>query len=161
MLDDFTGPGLRELGYTREGAEISEETFWLDVPGDERGGEAGPPIEVQSMGQVDRVRLEMTKWDDTIMSLIRANVPAGIAGQPYVLPPGTLVFSNAKFFRLLILGSTISTFNSGAGEPRNYPCAIPRAPRELNKGSKFSTQVLEFECHLLPGQTALWNTVTA
>lgn len=171
QIDDYTGPGLQSLGYTRDGAEIAEETFRTDVPGDERAGEQGPPVEIQYNGEIHRVRLELTKWDDTPMNIIRANVPAGTAGAPYaVAPTGTLLFANNKFFRLLILGSTIG---SGSGEPRNYPCAIPVGqPREVNKGSRFSTQVVEFECHAYPptGSLAgspnnlaniLWNTTTS
>lgn len=152
-IDDFTGPGLQTLGYTRDGAEMSEETFWGDVPGDERGGEQGPPIDIQYFGAIARVRLELTKWDSAVQALIEAAVPGGTAGSPMVIDPGTLIFTAGKHFRLLISTPT---------DPRNFLLAIPRMPRELNKGTKFSTLVTEWECHADPNNgNVLWNTTTA
>lgn len=159
MIDDYTGPGLQSLGYTREGAETENETFWIDVPGDENGGDQGPPIEIQWLGEIARVRLELTKWDPAVYALVEGDVPAGAPGVPLTILPGTLLFANTKFFRLLI--------NCGAGgtaladqpfEPRNFPCAVPRRPRQLNKGTKYSTAVCEFECYKHPTTGILFNT---
>ena len=44
------------LGYTRNGADTTKEAYWLDVPGDENGGDDGPPIDVQYLGEIARVR---------------------------------------------------------------------------------------------------------
>ena len=52
----FGGSGYLELGYTRNGADITHEGFFLDVPGDENGGDEGPPIEIQFLGEIARVR---------------------------------------------------------------------------------------------------------
>ena len=148
-FDDYTGPGLQSLGYTRDGAEEEHETFWIDVPGDENGGDAGPPVEIQYVGEIARVRLELTKWDSALIASIEANLPGGTAGLPTALTPGTLLFTNTKFYRILIDGSV---------EPRNFPCSVPRGGRQLNKGTKFSTYVLEFECYKHPTTGILWNT---
>lgn len=148
-INDGTGPGLQTLGYTRDGVEISEETFWGDIPGDERGGEQGPPVEIQWFGAIARVRCELTKWDDAVATLVRAAIPSNTAGSPYSSSgAGTLVFSGTKYFRLLIASPT---------EPRNFIVAIPRSNNEINKGTKFSTQVFEFECHA-DSSGVLWNT---
>lgn len=147
-MDDYTGPGLRTLGYTREGAETENEPFFLDIPGDENGGDAGPPIEIQYLGEIARIRLELTKWDSAIYTLIESNVPTGTAGQPGSVTPGTLLLSGTKFYRICLAAAT---------EPRNFPCCIPRGARTINKGTKFSTAVIEFECYKHPSTGSLWD----
>jgi hypothetical protein len=47
---------LETVGYTRNGADLTTEGFWIDVPGDENGGDSGPPIEIQYVGEMARVR---------------------------------------------------------------------------------------------------------
>ena len=55
------GSPLYTLGYTQNGAFITTEGYTVNVPGDENGGDDGPPIEIQSLGETARVRLEFTK----------------------------------------------------------------------------------------------------
>jgi len=124
------------LGYTRNGADVTKEGYWLDVPGDQNGGDDGPPVDIQYLGEVARVRLEMTKWEETVADKIRARVKAQAVGQP--ADAGTLMFRDAKYLRLTIDAPNL---------PRNFPVAIPRMPIEMNRGTKFSTLVCEFECH--------------
>lgn len=142
------GSGLTLLGYTRNGADVSEDAYMTDVPGDENGGDEGPPIEIQIMGETARVRLELTKWDTTVADLIRARVRAATAGTPPTA--GTMLFSGTKYFRLLVHGVAL---------PQNFPVAIPRAPIEINKGTKFATLVIEFECHK-DSNGVLYNSTT-
>lgn len=127
------------LGYTRNGVDETAEGYWLDVPGDQNGGDDGPPVEVQYLGEIVRVRLELTKWDETVADAIRKRVLSATAGVSST--PGTLMFSQSKFVRL--------TCNSASDNDhdRNYPTAIPRMPIEQNRGTKYSTLVCEFECH--------------
>ncbi|HEV3342604.1 MAG TPA: hypothetical protein VG125_19685 [Pirellulales bacterium] len=138
QVDDNTGPGLQSLGYTINGAELSEEPFHVDVPGDQNGGERGPPIEIQVVGEVDHVRLEMTNYDEAVLNLVRANIPTATAGQFASTNVGQLLFANTKYFRVRL---------NGGNEPRTYNRAIPRGAREINKGSIYSRAVVEFECH--------------
>ncbi len=130
------GAGLVTLGYTRNGADESEDSFMTDVPGDENGGDEGPPIEIQMMGMIARVRLELTKWDTTVAAAIRARLKSATDGTPPT--PGTMIFSGAKDFRLLIHSVSL---------PHNFPRAIPRSAIEMNNGTKYATLVIEFECH--------------
>ena len=147
-VDDNTGPGLQNLGYTINGADISEEPFHVDVPGDQNGGDRGPPIDIQFVGQVDHVRIEMTLYDETVLNLVRANIPTGTAGTVTSASIGTLLFAAAKTFRLHI---------NGANEPRLYNRVVPRGAREINKGSIYSRAVVEFECHK-DANGILWTT---
>ena len=127
---------LEELGYTRNGADITLESMFLDVPGDQNGGDDGPPIDVQYLGDIARVRLELTKWDEAVADKAIPRVKGGTPGTPSL--SGTLMFQDSKCYRLLL---------NSPSEPRNFLRAFPRMPIEINAGTKFSTLVVEFECH--------------
>lgn len=122
-----SGGTLDTLGYTMNGAEITERNFVLDVYGDENGGDAGPPIDVQQMGEAHEIRLLLTKYDDTILDKLRARIAGGTAGTPSTA--GTLMFPTANNFRLLIHSVTL---------PRNYLNVVFREAFEINKGTKHS-----------------------
>lgn len=138
---------LEELGYTRNGADIADEAYWLDIPGDENGGDAGPPIEIQYIGQTARVRLELTKYDTAVADKIACRVRGGTVGQPAAA--GTLVFANSYDFRVLV---------NSPSYPQNFTRCVPRAPIEINKGTRFAVLVLEFEAYK-DGNGVLYNAV--
>lgn len=135
-VDTGDANALETLGYTRDGTEITEEARFIDVPGDENGGDEGPPVDVQYLGETARIRLELTKYDSAVAAKVFPRLYGGTDGQPGTA--GTLMFGDSKTYRLLI--HTIA-------EPYNYPRAFPRGAVELNKGTRFSTLVLEFEAH--------------
>ena len=149
------GEGLKDLGFTRNGVQYTEEGFYGDVPGDENGGDEGPPVEVQFFGEVHRIRCELTKYDSAVAAKVAAKVAGASAGVPG--SPGTLMFAGSKTMRLLCTG----TPPAGASHTRNYLYAIPRMPIELNAGTKYCTLVVEFEAHKVPGQNVLYNTTGA
>jgi hypothetical protein len=139
---------LEELGRTRNGADLTFEGFFLDVPGDDHGGDDGHPIDIQYLGEIARVRLELTKWDASIADKVRPRRNGRAFGR--VTGHGELMIQDGLYYRLLI---------DCANLPKNFPCAFPRTPIELNKGTKFSILVVEFECHPLAG--TLWNRDTS
>lgn len=147
-----TGTGsanaLEDLGYSINGIRITEDVFMGDVPGDQNGGDAGPPIDVQYFGQVDRVELELNKYDSAVLAKIAPRLLGGTAGTTGT--PGTLIAGGTKYFRLLLTATNFT---------RNYLCAIPRAPIESNWGTKFSVVRLVFDCHAFNG--TLYNTTTS
>jgi len=126
---------LEILGYTVNGAEITLEQFSIDVPGDQNGGDDGPPIDVQNLGQIARIRLELTKWNETIADKCKCRERGGTAG---VIPvPGHLWFASSLDYRLLI--STATALLS-----YNFSRAIPLGTIDINKGTKFSRMVMEW-----------------
>jgi hypothetical protein len=138
---------LQDLGYTVNGATIVTEGHAVNIPGDENGGDDGPPIEIQMLGETARVRLELTKWDPAVQLVLETRLGGGTAGTPAAA--GTLVFANSNFFRLVV-NSPVT--------PRNFPCAtLVRTPIEINKGTKYSRLVCEFECYKHPTSGVLWN----
>lgn len=159
----WTGSGtdgaLEILGYTRNGVEQVNEPYMLDVPGDENGGDDGPPVDIQILGEVVRMRCEMTKFDETVANRIRGRVNALTQTPGLPVTPGTLLFANDYHFRVLILPSGT---DGVVTRPVNLPRCVPREPIEENKGTKFSTLLLEFTAYKTgaddtPANT-LWNT---
>ena len=119
---------LEDLGYTADGCEITEQIYTHDVPTDLFGGEQGPPTDVQYMGEVHVIRLNLTKYDELVVNKIRAGLATGTAGTIGV--PGSLYVQGGFSWRLLI-GTPF--------RPRNYVNVIfGKEPKELNKGTKFS-----------------------
>jgi len=135
-----TGTGsqdaLETFGYTRQGAEVRDQGFWIDVPGDQHGGDAGPPIDIQYLGEICRIRCEMTKWDEDVAAKIRSRLKGGTEGTPGT--PGTLMFQDEKTIRVLI---------NTTQRKLNFPRCFIRGEWEINKGTKFSTLIVEFEAH--------------
>lgn len=126
---------LDTLGYSENGVEFSEHVMTLDVRGDENGGDAGPPIDIQYMGEFHIVRMLMTKYDETIIDKIRSGIAGGTAGTPGTA--GSLYLGGAVGWRLLIHSVNL---------PRNYLHAIFDQPKELNKGTKHSKALIVARC---------------
>lgn len=142
MAPQVFGPALIKLetdslGYTRNGADVRGKGFFQEVPGDENGGEAGPPIEIQLMGETASVRLELTKYDPAIASKALARLKGDTEG--LVGTPGTLMFGGGK--------TTILSIAPTTGKALVFNRAFLRGDWEINRGTRYSTLVLEFECH--------------
>jgi len=135
---------LVTLGWSRNMADVRKEAFFLDVPGDQNGGDDGPPIDIIYLGEIAVIRLELTKWDYTVVDVIRARLSGGTAGSTGT--PGTLIAGAAtpNWFRVL-LSPTATAY------ARNFPTCVPRGAIEVGRGTKFSTLVCEFEAHSVAG----------
>jgi hypothetical protein len=148
-----TAGALENFGYTRQGAETRREAYWINIPGDEHGGDEGPPIDIQYLGEVAFVRCEMTKFDADVFRRIAARVKGATAGVP--ASAGTLMFTPDSTNPATT--NAIRVILSNTAAPVNFPRAIPRAAIELNVGTKYSTALVEFECHKDSNGT-LYNT---
>lgn len=152
---------LQLLGYTVNGAEISAENLWEDVPGDQGGGEGGVPIDFQMFGQIHHIHLELSKWDAAVLALLEACVNSVgslttiVAGTSPV--PGSLILANAAHFRLLINPPLIASMI------RNYPICLPRQPHVVNVGTKWARLVMDWTAYpdLTTTPPLLWNVTTA
>ncbi len=152
--DEKTDPVEADtIGLTRNGAESTFDASWLDVPGDQYGGDDGPPIDVQYLGETGRIRFELTKWDSATVDRIYGRLVGGAAGVQE--QPGTLVFSGGKSRIVDIVGFS---------ETIRFHVAFPRAPIQLNYATKFSTLVCEFEVHgdqSSPTTNKIYSRITA
>lgn len=146
-LYNGAGSGLLDLGQTRNYAEVTKEAFFLDVPGDANGGDDGPPIEIQYLGEIARIRVELTKYDTTTADIVRARVTGSTAGT-YT---GTGNVVGKKMFDVVSSGTpdprTMRVLLSNANDDRNFNRCIPRMPIEIGRGTKYSTLICEFEAH--------------
>jgi hypothetical protein len=129
---------LETLGYTRDGATIRLDGYFLDVKTDDAGGEAGPPADVQWLGQTAMIGLELTRWDDAIAEkFVNRVFGQTTAGSITVAnaPTGSLMITGSFGHRLCLIPSV--------GRAYNFPYAFFREAIEVNKGTKYSTMRVE------------------
>ena len=131
-----TSLAFEVAGYTDNGATIRFEAFHGDVPGDENGGDQGPPVEVQYFGEIAHIRLALTKQVKAVIDKIAARVAGAAAG--VVADAGTLMFKDENAYGLLIDTPT---------DPYYFPVAIPRGAREVNRGTVFERHILELTAY--------------
>lgn len=151
---------LQQLGFTVNGAEITAENIWEDVPGDQGGGEGGIPIDFQMFGQINRIHLEFSKWDTAVLTKLEACVNANgtlstiVAGTSP--SPGSLILSNNAHFRLLVNPP------NAASLIRNYPICLPREPHVVNAGTKWARLIMDWIAYpdLTTTPPLLWNNTT-
>jgi|GEM_PF-1137831 len=136
-VDTGAGSSYEALGYSRNGIDLRFEPFWQDVPGDEHGGDQGPPIEVLYLLEKATVRMELTKWDRAIERKVTPRLLAGVEGQPGTV--ATKMFAQSKTYKL-VLQST--------GRPWMFERAILRGAVEISHGARYSSLVLEWECYM-------------
>lgn len=137
------------LGYTRNGADVTQQGFFVDVPGDENGGDQGPPIDIQYMGEIAHIRIEMTKWDPANIDIVKARIAGGTAGSPGTA--GTFMFQGGVDFRLVIDAPNL---------PRNFPRVVFREPIQKNHGTRFAMVVFEGIAYKA-ASGVLYDTVTS
>ena len=140
-VDTGDGSGLQALGVTINGVQITEEVFIGDVHGDLHGGDEGPVIDRQYFGEVHKIRCEFSRYDQDVAARVARRV-AGTTTSGTVAEAniGDLYIQEGKTMRVVI-----DTANDT--QERNYPLCIPDEPVELNKGTKFTTLVMNFEGH--------------
>lgn len=148
-----TGTGsaaaLEDFGYSINGVQITERVLSVDVPGDQNGGDEGPPIDKQYLGEIHIIRLELSKYDSAVAAKIGTKLRGGSAGA--IGTPGSLWGAGGFGYRLLLTATNFT---------RNYLNAIPCGePIELNAGTKFTRLILNFECHAVSG--TMYNATTS
>jgi len=135
---------LFKLGETMDMTDVEERAFWHNVPGDRHGGPQGPPIEVQWLGAICVVRMELSRWDAAEIDKLRRREVNATLGTILLAEVGTLMLAT-KGFRLCLNSAT---------RPLNFPCAILRDAIPYGMGSKFTSVGLQFECHRCQDGTA-------
>jgi hypothetical protein len=124
-----------QLGYSRDGVQIRVEPKWGDIFSDDFGGAGGAPADAQLLGAICTVIAELTKYEKAEVHKLSSFEKAGTAG---VLPQlGTLIRQESEFAALLL---------DGKNEDWTFSTAFLRQAQEVNKGTRFSTFVIGFEC---------------
>lgn len=140
LVDTGTSNALETLGWTVNGAQVEQIDYRHEVKGDQNGGDEGSPIEVQHLGFIHRVTLELSKYDEAIMSKLQATVYGGTEGTRSAM--GLPLSSNS--FRLLLKPALSGTTTAQA--VRNYPIAMLKQPAHV-VGTKATQKRMTFECH--------------
>lgn len=139
---------MESLGYSINGVQIVERPFYTNIPGDENGGDEGPPVDKQYLGELHYLRMELSKWDDTVAGKIRGRLRGVNAEGSGAFTPGSLITCGGYYFRLLLLGANFV---------RNYLLAVPSEPTEINVGTRWSRPAMEWECQR-NSSGVMWNT---
>lgn len=139
-----------QLGYSRDGASIRIEPRWIDVPSDDFGGASGAPSDAQFVGAIASVSVDLTKYEAA--DVRRLTSFAGTSGSAGVFPSfGTLMRQDLITESLLL---------DGVNEDWVFATAFVRAAIEVNKGTRFSTFNLGFECWINSAQSRQLFTIT-
>ena len=152
-VDTGGSNALEDLGYTRDGAMVRFDGFFLDIPCDLTGGENGPPSDIQFLGETALITCDFTKFDETIATKIRSR-RYGIAEGQYV---------PADIGKLMIGSTPTLTFrvviDPAIALPLNFPICVFREPFEINKGTKYSTWRVECTAYRSVLTDVLYNAV--
>ncbi len=135
---------LVKLGECLDMADVEDRAYWNPIAGDRHGGPQGPPIDIQYLGSIYVVRMELSRWDTTVWDALKKRKVQATAGTILLAEVGTLMLgSNA--FRLLLHSTT---------RPLNFPAAVLRDSVQFGMGTKFTSLGLTFECHRCQDGTA-------
>ncbi|MGO9108538.1 MAG: hypothetical protein ACLP9L_04830 [Thermoguttaceae bacterium] len=155
------GSTWQDLGTTRDGVAMTSDGYFVEIKNDEYGGEAGPPVEIQYLGETAKIRCELTKFDPVVAELLEDHCQTSTPGGPSAA--GTLMFaatSNAGTLNVGAGGSVqvkIVTAANAAIPYRTYTICVVHDAVEVNRGTKFSTFVLTFTAHKDPSTGLLWQ----
>lgn len=148
---DVLGSGLAVLGYTVNGVNIDEREHVENVPGDEHGGDNGPPIDQVLLPPLHLIHLEMSKWDDAVLAQVARRIKATTSTAGVSTWPVLMRGSDA-YMRLLLLGPNFV---------RNYTLARPTGDISINGiGLRSSRARLTFEAHVTTATGVMFNTTT-
>jgi hypothetical protein len=149
-VDTGGSHALEVLGLTRDGGMVTFEPYMLDIHTDGEGGENGAPADVQFLGEVAKIHLEFTKWDEAVADKIRPRAYGGTAGTVPTL--GQLMIGGSLTYRLLLFSTT---------RPYNFPIVMFRDPHEINKGTKYSTWTIDATAYRNQTTGVLYNATTS
>lgn len=133
-----------QLGYSRDGVNIRFEPRYGDIFSDDYGGSGGAPADTQLLGAIGIVTVDFPKYEQSEIHRLTSFEKAGTEG---VLPQlGTLIRQEQEYAAL---------FLDGKNEDFLFPIAFARQPMEVNKGTRFSTWVMGWECWITSPQARL------
>jgi len=137
---DTAAGSFEALGWSINGVEISQTPFFLNVPGDQNGGDDGPPIDVQYLGEIQYLRMEMSKWDPIVANKCIVIAKGAPIGQTSL--PGILMAAGGFSYKISLRSSYLF---------RTYQLGFLRNQVETQRGTKFARLLLEWECHSYNG----------
>ncbi|GAB6165616.1 hypothetical protein JCM19992_16160 [Thermostilla marina] len=142
LINTESSGSFTELGIANGGVTIREQIFTEPVHNDMRGGNAGPPIDLNYLGEMHFVRGELNVYDQDVLDALRARINAATSGltkdEGRVFPPGFLLKKNTAHYKLQLLAENFV---------REYQVAVPVQPIEIPRvGPYAASWVVEFQC---------------
>ena len=141
-----TGPTLvswpsqtSNLGYADDRIMIEERPFYEDIRNDGFGGAAGMPSDVQYLGSIAIVTINLNRFNEPNVRTL-ANLDSGDDGDEGVMP------AVGSFVRQDSLHGELALRNKE--ESRIYSYAFLRQGRRFNVGVRHQVISLVFECHI-------------
>jgi hypothetical protein len=132
------GAGLRTLGYSADGIQVTENQHYGDIHSDRYGGQQGPPLDRQWFGNSAVIPLALSEFDPAVARLMR-NLQFGTP--PGITYSGCPLGADGKTFQLIISGlKDVAALTADPLEqtwtPLNYPNCFLSDPFELPVGAK-------------------------
>jgi len=146
------GSGLETLGVCLDPPRIRDRAFYQDIHGDMHGGAAGPPLDVQYLGRLIHVRMELSKYDAAVANKLRARLPGAAAGTVSDNDIGALLLQDDLALRILL---------DTPNQPYNFLRCAATEPIETTIGVKYSTLLFEFTAHRDPSSGVIYNAETS
>lgn len=148
-VDTGSAHALEHLGWSQDGIQIQEIPFVEGIPGDQNGGNSGPPIDYQLFPGQHRIIIDLNKYSSAVLAKIalRANPAEAVSASV-----GMLLACSDQLFRVLLYSSTGNFI-------RNYPYCVAIDPIDANYGSKYTRTQLVFTANTVNG--VIWNTTDA
>lgn len=161
-VDTGSSNALESLGYTADGARVDTQALQHDTPVDSLGGQGGIPGEIQNLGFIDTVTLELTKYDSAVFEKLLAIAYGATAGAQTtsvssVEQSNIGIPMSSNSFRLLILPSLQGTVITA--HVRNYKIAKVISYSAVT-GTKAKRQNIVFRCY--PNSSLVtWDRTTS
>jgi len=144
---------LTQLGWTLNGINIEAIGFISPIHSDENGGEQGPPIDFQLMGQQHRITLELSKPVMTAMALLEPFYNPNTSSAN--IGVGMLLGCSTAWFRLLLMSP-----GGGTAFVRNYPYCTILEPIDYSPiGSQATRARVTFTANTIGG--VLYNNTNS
>lgn len=145
-------------GYSRNGVPYQIEPKWIDVPSDARGGESGVPADVQIVGGLAVINIELTHYNvDDSPTPDRPHpedfssfVKGGTAG---AFPEyGTFIRQENKYGQLVL---------QARNETMKFPVAFLRFSFGSNHATRYKSFFCGWECQVDADTTRVLYTRSA
>ena len=137
----FNG-ALLNLGVNEDLIRPREELLTNPVFGDVNGGQGGAPIEMQDLGEIHYVQLNLTSFTKATHEILLSR---GLRATP-----GTITSDEIGQFMMTANAVRLLLNTAEVEDTRNYWCALPIQPIEYGMGTKSQVVSYGFVCHRPP-----------
>lgn len=118
------------LGIATDTIDISPQPYFFDIHTDRNGGQAGPPTEVQYLGEIVNINMVLATWNPLAYTALRRNLVNATRGVILQSEVGSMML-RTRSIRLLI--NTADTDNV-----RNFWCCLVRQAHRVGMGTKWA-----------------------